>query len=95
MRSGYCAAKHAVHGFSDSLREEVRDHGIDVTLIVPGAVKTNVSINALKGDGSTYHRMDPFLENGMTPETAAAKSIDAIHARTREALIAEGPRGAT
>ncbi len=90
MRSGYNGAKHAVHGFFDSLREEIRDRGVDVTLIVPGAVKTNVSINALRGDGSLYDRMDPFLEKGMPPETAAAKILDAIHARTREALIADG-----
>jgi dehydrogenase/reductase SDR family protein 7B len=90
MRSSYCGAKHALHGFFDSLREEVRDRGVDVTLVVPGAVRTNVSVNALTGDGSPYDRMDPFLENGMPPETAAARILDAVHARTPEALIADG-----
>jgi NADP-dependent 3-hydroxy acid dehydrogenase YdfG len=42
MRSGYHAAKHETHGFFDFLREEVAEAGIDVTLIVPGAVRTNV-----------------------------------------------------
>jgi dehydrogenase/reductase SDR family member 7B len=90
MRSGYNAAKHAVHGFFDSLREEVAAAGIDVTLIVPGAVRTNVSINALRGDGSRYNRMDSFLENGMPPEECARRALDAIHARKREVLIADG-----
>lgn len=90
MRSGYNAAKHAVHGFFDSLREEVAAAGIDVTLIVPGAVRTNVSINALRGDGSRYNRMDSFLENGMPPEECARHALDAIHARKREVLIADG-----
>lgn len=90
MRSGYNAAKHAAHGFFDSLREEVAGAGIDVTLIVPGAVRTNVSINALRGDGSLYNRMDPFLENGMSPQDCARRALDAIHARKREVLIADG-----
>lgn len=90
MRSGYNAAKHAAHGFFDSLREEVAEAGIDVTLIVPGAVRTNVSINALRGDGSLYNRMDPFLEDGMSPEECARRVLDAIHGRKREVLIADG-----
>lgn len=90
MRSGYNAAKHAAHGFFDSLREEVAQAGIDVTLIVPGAVRTNVSINALRGDGSLYNRMDPFLEDGMPPAECARRALDAVHARKREVLIADG-----
>lgn len=90
MRSGYNAAKHAAHGFFDSLREEVSDSGIDVTLIVPGAVRTNVSINALRGDGSRYDKMDPFLEDGMSPADCAKRVVDAIHGRKREVLIADG-----
>lgn len=90
MRSGYNAAKHAAHGFFDSLREEVAEAGIDVTLIVPGAVRTNVSINALRGDGSLYNRMDPFLEDGMSPAECARRVLDAVHGRKREVLIADG-----
>ena len=90
MRSGYCGAKHALHGFFDSLREEVRDRGIGVTLAVPGAIRTDVSISALMGDGSRYGRMDSFLENGITPEICAAKILDAIRAGTPETLIADG-----
>lgn len=90
MRSGYNAAKHAAHGFFDSLREEVADAGIGVTLIVPGAVRTNVSINALTADGGLYGRMDPFLETGLPPEECAARILDALHGRKREVLIASG-----
>jgi NADP-dependent 3-hydroxy acid dehydrogenase YdfG len=90
MRSGYNAAKHAAHGFFDSLREEVADRGIDVTLIVPGAVRTNVSINALRGDGSRYDKMDPFLETGMSPDACADRILSAVERRKREVLIADG-----
>ena len=90
MRSGYNAAKHAAHGFFDSLREEVSESGVAVTLIVPGAVRTNVSINALRGDGSRYDKMDPFLEDGMSPADCAKRILDAVNAGKREVLIADG-----
>ena len=90
MRSGYNASKHASHGFFDSLREEVYADGIDVILAVPGAVQTNISINALKGDGSRYDKMDRFLENGMSSGECASRIIDAVHKGKREILIAEG-----
>ncbi len=90
MRSGYNGAKHAVHGFFDALREETQGSGIDVTLVLPGAVKTDVSINALRGDGSKYDRMDSFLESGMSAAGCAARILTAVHLRQREVLIAEG-----
>lgn len=36
----YHASKHALEGYSDSLRNEVRDFGIDVIIIEPGAIET-------------------------------------------------------
>ncbi|MEX2453421.1 MAG: SDR family oxidoreductase [Rhodospirillaceae bacterium] len=90
MRSGYCGAKHAVQGLFDALRAEVEGAGIAVTVAVPGAVRTRVSINALTADGTPYDRMDPFLETGMSPEDCAARILDAVRARRREVLIATG-----
>lgn len=45
LRSSYAASKHALHGFFDSLRAEVFDYNIAVTLICPGFVSTNISMN--------------------------------------------------
>ena len=89
-RSGYCAAKHAVQGFFDALREEVWADGIGVTVIVPGAVRTNVSINALTGDGTPYAKMDPFLEQGFAPEDVASRILEAVDRGEREVMIARG-----
>ena len=36
----YAACKHAVHGFSEALRREVKPWGIDVSMIYPGGVTT-------------------------------------------------------
>ena len=65
MRSGYCAAKHAVIGFFDALRAEVAEHGIKVTTITPGFINTPVSHNSLAADGSLYGQADPDNVNGM------------------------------
>lgn len=90
MRSGYCGAKHAVHGLFDSLREELRNTNISVSLILPGAVNTNISLNALRGDGSVYGKVDAFLAKGMSAEVCAARILKAIALRRKEVVIARG-----
>ena len=52
MRSGYCGAKHALHGFFDVLRMEHGRDGVKVTMICPGFVNTQIARNALTADGS-------------------------------------------
>ena len=42
----YAACKHAVHGFSESLRREVKPWGIDVSIIYPGGVVTEFGQHA-------------------------------------------------
>ena len=73
LRSGYCGAKHALHGFFDALRMEHHDDNIKVTLICPGYIQTNVSVNALTSDGSAQNTMDAATGSGMTAENCALK----------------------
>jgi dehydrogenase/reductase SDR family member 7B len=77
-RSSYAASKHALHGFFDSLRAELADTPIRVTLICPGFVRTKVSINALTGDGKHLGTMDEATEKGMEPTHLAQKILRAI-----------------
>src|SRR6056297_3976272 len=77
-RSGYCGAKHALHGFFDVLRMEHEKDNMSVTLICPGFIQTNVAKNALTGDGSPQKDDDVATQNGITPELAAKKMISAI-----------------
>jgi short-subunit dehydrogenase len=86
-RSGYAAAKHALHGFYDSLRAENYKKNIWVTIITPGFVHTNVSINALTQDGSKLNKMDEAQQKGMSPATCARKIIKAVEQRKNEALM--------
>ncbi len=88
-RSGYAASKHALHGFFDSLRAELPEH-VGVTLLCPGFVKTDVSVNALTGDGSPLGAMDHAQAHGLSAEYFAERALAAIAARKREVYIA-GP----
>ncbi len=86
-RSSYAASKHALHGFFDSLRAELADSSIKVTLICPGFVRTNVSLNALTGAGEKLGTMDDATDNGMQPERLARKILAAIEKGTEEAYF--------
>ena len=86
-RSGYCGAKHALHGFFDVMRMEHEKDGIKVTMVCPGFVQTNVAKNALTGDGSPQKNDDNATQNGITPELAAKKMITAIEKNKFEVYV--------
>lgn len=86
-RSAYAASKHALHGFFDSLRAELSESHIKVTLICPGFVRTNVSKNALTGDGAKLGTMDEATDKGMAPDRLANKIIQAIEEGKNEAYF--------
>lgn len=87
LRSGYCGAKHALHGFFESLRAEHHDDGIGVTMVCPGFIHTNISMNAVVGDGSQQGTMDAKTGAGLSPEECAAKMVRAVERRKAEVLI--------
>ncbi|MPR32736.1 SDR family oxidoreductase [Salmonirosea aquatica] len=87
MRSGYNAAKHALHGFYDSLRAEVFDDNIRVTVVCPGYIKTNVSLNALDSQGDKYGQMDANQAKGMPADVCARKILHAAAQDQKEAFI--------
>lgn len=86
-RSGYAGSKHALHGFFDSLRAEVYQDNIKVTMICPGFIHTNVSVNALTEDGSSLNKMDDAQAKGMPAETFAKKMIHVLEKDKEEANI--------
>lgn len=88
VRSSYSASKHALHGFFDSLRAETYQHNIKVTLICPGYVKTNISMNALTGTGAAQNKMDTATNNGLTPQHFAKLALKAVYQEKNEVYIA-------
>jgi len=87
LRSAYAASKHALHGYFDSLRSEVYDKNINITIICPGFIKTQVSINALTGDGKPQGSMDAAQENGLSAEECARQIISAVAKQKEEVYI--------
>lgn len=87
MRSAYSASKHALHGYFDSLRNEVFDKNIHITIVCPGFIKTNVSINALTATGGPQGTMDSAQENGMPAEECARKIFQAVDKNKEEVYI--------
>lgn len=94
LRSAYCAAKHGLIGYHDSVRAENEHLGLKVLVVAPGSVQTNVSRNALNADGSTRGESDKAIDNGLSPDFAAAQILDAVAAGTRELVVAEGAEAA-
>ena len=86
-RSGYCGAKHAVHGFYDVLRMEHQKDNIHVTIICPGFIATNVAKNALTAKGTPQQTDDQATKNGLPVPEFARKCIQAIEQKKYEAYI--------
>jgi short-subunit dehydrogenase len=87
LRSGYAAAKHALHGFFDSLRAEVARYGIKVSLVCPGYIRTDISLHALRGDGSLHSKMDAGQAKGMPVDECAAEILQAVSKEKEEVYV--------
>jgi short-subunit dehydrogenase len=90
LRSAYSAAKHGLIGYHDSVRAETAHQGLQVLVVAPGSVKTNVSKNALDAHAKTRGVSDAAIDNGMDPHVAAERILEAVKAGKRELILAEG-----
>ncbi len=79
-RTGYAASKHALHGFFDSLREELSEEGVGVLIACPSFVKTSIEENALAGDGAQAQTVRNIVGEMASPDTIA----DAIFQATKQ-----------
>lgn len=77
-RATYSAAKAAIHMWANSLRAEVAAQGIDVSVVFPGFVKTNVSLNALTGNGEAQGFQDEAIEQGLDADEFAEQTVKAL-----------------
>lgn len=90
LRTGYCAAKHAMVGWSDSLRAEIAQYGVTVHVVVPGFVATDIAVNALKGDGSVNGPNDDPVNGGVSAAEAAETILAGLAAGTPEIPVGKG-----
>ncbi len=87
LRSAYSASKQALHGFFETLFFENKKNRIRTSVIIPGRVRTNISLHALDKDGKEYGKMDDGQANGISPELAARTIINGIVRNKREILF--------
>ena len=87
LRSSYSATKHALHGFFESLRAENKQNNIQVSIFIPGRVKTNISVNAITKDGTAHGKMDAGQDTGITSEKAAKIICRGLKKNKKEILV--------
>lgn len=87
LRSSYSAAKHALHGYFESLRLEVEKKGISVLMICPGKINTAISLQAIGSDGKPHHQMDESHKKAMSAEECAKHIVKGILNDQEEVFI--------
>lgn len=86
-RSYYSASKHALHGFFDTLNLELHKTNINVLLVCPGRINTNISMKALTGDGQVFNKLDHRLQSGISADKCAQIIKRAIRKRKKEVYM--------
>ena len=84
---GYGASKHAMAGFFDSLRIEIANSGVSVTMIYPGWVCTGITSRALRANGKLSGEISKHEIGAMPVDTCARIIIQAIARRKREVVM--------
>lgn len=85
--SAYSASKHALHGFYNSLRCEMADQNIFITLLLPGIIETKITAHAVMGDGSTFGKVERSYQKAFPAELAARRLAKAIAQRKEEKFV--------
>lgn len=86
-RSGYAASKHALHGFFDSLRIELRGSGVDVTMVCPDFVKSEIHRRAIGADGKPLGSTPMREAKIMSADECARRILRAARKRQRLAIL--------
>ncbi|MGW0020010.1 SDR family NAD(P)-dependent oxidoreductase [Rhodococcus sp. NPDC003382] len=91
-QSAYNAAKFAVRGFTESLRQEmlIAGHPVRVTCVHPGGIKTAIARNATVPDGVDQASFAQFFDSKLartSPEDAAKTIVDGVRKNRARVLI--------
>lgn len=96
-QSAYNAAKFAVRGFTEALRQEMKiaRHPVEVTCVHPGGIKTAIARNATVADGQDQKSMADFFDRKLartSPEQAALVILAAVEKNKARVLIGNDAR---
>lgn len=87
LRSAYSASKQALHGFFETLYLENKKNNIRTSVIIPGRVKTSISLHALDHEGKEHGKMDEGQAKGISPDKAARIIINGMLRNKREITV--------
>lgn len=87
LRSAYAASKHALHGFYESMRMEIENEGVYITLVLPGFTNTEISKHALNAEGKPTAEMDNNQAGGLSPDEVAQAMLNGVIAKKFELVI--------
>lgn len=86
----YGASKHAIHGFYDSLRLELKEVGVKVTIVAPDFIQTEIHHRGLNGEGKPMgKRLGDDI--AMSATDCAKIMLDGINKEQRTVITS--PRG--
>ncbi len=91
-RTGYAASKHALVGFLESLRIEVEDDGISVTIAYPDFVGSGMHTRSLGANGRPLGHNPLQLDKVMTSEECARLTLAGAAARKRQVVMSTRSR---
>jgi dehydrogenase/reductase SDR family member 7B len=77
-RSGYAAAKHALHGYFDCLRAEVWKDNINVTIIMPGYIRTKITLSSVTATGEKLNKLGKHISGGYPADKTARQILNAV-----------------
>jgi NADP-dependent 3-hydroxy acid dehydrogenase YdfG len=91
-QAAYNAAKFAVRGFTEALRQEMVLNGdpVKVTSVHPGGIKTAIARNAIAAEGVNTQTQSKFFDKRLastTPQRAAQIILDAVHKNKARVLV--------
>ncbi|MFT5600763.1 MAG: dehydrogenase/reductase SDR family protein 7B [Parvicella sp.] len=87
LRSAYAASKFALVGFYESLRLEEEKNGVQVHLVFPGFIKTNISQNAIDSSGSSHGELDDNQNKGISADECALRIIKGVSKNKRDIFV--------
>lgn len=91
-RTGYAASKHAMVGFFESLRIEVEDDGISVTISFPDFVASGMHTRSLGADGKPLGHNPLQVDKIMTSAECARLTLAGAAARKRQVIMSNRSR---
>lgn len=86
-RSGYAAAKHALHGYFDCLRTEVWKDNIHVTVIMPGYIQTKITLSSVTATGEKLNKLSKNIEGGYPVDKTAIQILNAVRKKKFEKYV--------